>query len=515
MTDRIQKVTDSNDLSDIIKDIEGLQVNLVEGVKPQAPVPSMVAAPSQPAPVAQEAVAAPAPAAPVAEAPAPAASMENDLLAEMLGSIPSPATMPAANTGYKGTVFRSPPPKGEINHSLVTPQFDEAAEQDALNKLSQEAAALEAMTAGAGADASADDEGLPPEILAAIKAAEALPATMQVLVLDSGTPASSADGADAGAADGGGERKLTARGKLGESSFEVKEPTQEEIEAFMRSNNQRLPKNVIPEGLADDPTIVPFADRPMNSDDDTSNESVTAAVAAQDAQISKDDSNAMLAAAMAAQDALGTPPEAPVAVAPAVAVSSVGQAPVVTDVVEAAIQSAKWLPGEMPVLRLQSAEETAAASVALPNLAAADADAMKEYHDPSPTRGASLEETVGNLAPEAPTTGRNLLGERASRPMVTESDMAAEVMADVEGAKVVPMRQASGSTGGRSSGGYSQPAGMEKLEMSLRGGAPFRISYEHEGREIILDVDGTQLLVTLADGTEFRVPFKGRNTRTG
>lgn len=506
-------MTDSNDLSDIIKDIEGLQVNLVEGVKPQSPVPSMVAAPSQPAPVAQESVVAPAPAAPVAEAPAPAASMENDLLAEMLGSIPSPATMPAAKTGYNGTVFRAPPPKGEINYSLVTPQFDEAAEQDALNKLSQEAAALEAMTAGAGA--SADDEGLPPEILAAIKAAEALPATMQVLVLDSGTPAPSADGADAGAADGGGERKLTARGKLGGSSFEVKEPTQEEIEAFMRSNNQRLPKNVIPEGLADDPTIVPFADRPMNSDDDTSNESVTAAVAAQDAQISKDDSNAMLAAAMAAQDALGTPPEAPVAAAPAVADSSVGQAPVVTDVVEAAIQSSKWLPDEMPVLRLQTAENTSAASAALPNLAAADADAMKEYHDPSPTRGASLEETVGNLAPEAPTTGRNLLGERASRPMVTESDMAAEVMADVEGAKVVPMRQASGSTGGRSSGGYSQPAGMEKLEMSLRGGAPFRISYEHEGREIILDVDGTQLLVTLADGTEFRVPFKGRNTRTG
>ena len=501
-------MTDSNDLSDIIKDIESLQVNLVEGVKSQAPVPSMVAAPSQPAPEAQEAVAAPAPAAPVAETPALAASMENDLLAEMLGSIPSPASMPAANTGYKGTVFRAPPPKGEINHSLVTPQFDEAAEQEALNKLSQEASALEAMTAGAGS--SADDEGLPPEILAAIKAAEALPATMQVLVLDSGTPAPSADGADAG-----GEPKLTARGKLGESSFEVKEPTQEEIEAFMRSNNQRLPKNVIPEGLADDPTIVPFADRPMNSDDDTSNESVTAAVAAQDAQISKDDSNAMLAAAMAAQDALGTPPEAPVAVAPAVADSSVGQAPVVTDVVEAAIQSAKWLPGEMPVLRLQTAENTAAASAALPNLAAADADAMKEYHDPSPVRGSSLEETVGDLAPEAPVSGRSLLNERASRPSVTESDMAAEVMADVEGAKVVPMRQNSGSTGGRSSGGYSQPAGMEKLEMSLRGGAPFRISYEHEGREIILDVDGTQLLVTLADGTEFRVPFKGRNTRTG
>ena len=489
-------MTDSNDLSDIIKDIESLQVNLVEGVKPQAPVPSMVAAPSQPAPEAQEAVAAPAPAAPVAETPEPAASMENDLLAEMLGSIPSPATMPAAKTGYKGTVFRAPPPKGEINHSLVTPQFDEAAEQEALNKLSQEAAALEAMTAGAGAGSSADDEGLPPEILAAIKAAEALPSTMQVLVLDSGTPAPSADGADAG-----GEPKLTARGKLGESSFEVKEPTQEEIEAFMRSNNQRLPKNVIPEGLADDPTIVPFSDRPMNSDDDTSNESVTAAVAAQDAQISKDDSNAMLAAAMAAQDALGTPPVAPTSDVP--------------ETVAAAIQSAQTLPGDMPVLRLQAESSPAAASAALPNLAAADADAMKEYHDPSPVRGSSLEETVGDLAPEAPTTGRSLLSERASRPLVTESDMAAEVMADVEGAKVVPMRQASGSTGGRSSGGYSQPAGMEKLEMSLRGGAPFRISYEHEGREIILDVDGTQLLVTLADGTEFRVPFKGRNTRTG
>jgi hypothetical protein len=201
MTDRIHKVTDSNDLSDIIKDIEGLQVNLVEAVKPQALAPSMAAAPSQPAPMAQ---AAPAPVAPAVETPAPDASMENDLLAEMLGSIPSPATMPAANTGYKGTVFRAPPPKGEINHSLVTPQFDEAAEQEALNKLSQEAAALEAMTAGAGAGSSADDEGLPPEILAAIKAAEALPANMEVLVLDSGTPAPSADGADAGAADGGG-----------------------------------------------------------------------------------------------------------------------------------------------------------------------------------------------------------------------------------------------------------------------------------------------------------------------
>ncbi len=500
-------MTDSNDLSDIIKDIEGLQVNLVEAVKPQALAPSMAAAPSQPAPMAQ---AEPAPAAPTVETPAPDASMENDLLAEMLGSIPSPATMPAANTGYKGTVFRSPPPKGEINHSLVTPQFDEAAEQEALNKLSQEAAALEAMTTGAGAGSSVDDEGLPPEILAAIKAAEALPSTMEVLVLDSGTPAPSADGADAGAADGGGERKLTARGKLGESSFEVKEPTQEEIEAFMRSNNQRLPKNVIPEGLADDPTIVPFADRPMNSDDDTSNESVTAAVAAQEVQSSSDDSNALLAAAMAAQDALGAPPVASASGVHAATPANLD----VPDFVEAAIQSSKWLPGEMPVLRLQSAEEAAAAA-ALPNLAAADADAMKEYHDPSPTRGASLEETVGNLAPEAPTTGRSLLGERASRPMVTESDMAAEVMADVEGAKVVPMRQSSGSAGGRSSGGYSQPAGMEKLEMSLRGGAPFRISYEHEGREIILDVDGTQLLVTLADGTEFRVPFKGRNTRTG
>ena len=291
----------------------------------------------------------------------------------------------------------------------------------------------------------------------------------------------------------------------------MKEPTQEEIEAFMRSNNQRLPKNVIPEGLADDPTIVPFADRPMNSDDDTSNDSVTAAVAAQDTQISSDDSNAMLAAAMAAQEALGAPP-----VASAPEASSAGSTQQgVADVVEAAIQSSKWLPGEMPVLRLQSADEAPAASAALPNLAAADADAMKEYHDPSPVRGTSLEETVGSLAPEAPTSGRSLLSERASRPNVTESDMAAEVMADVEGAKVVPMRQGSGSAGGRSSGGYSQPAGMEKLEMSLRGGAPFRISYEHEGREIILDVDGTQLLVTLADGTEFRVPFKGRNTRTG
>lgn len=501
-------MTDSNDLSDIIKDIESLQVNLVEGVKPQAPVPSMAAAPSQPAPEAQ---AAPAPAAPAVETPAPAASMENDLLAEMLGSVPSPATLPAANTGYKGTVFRAPPPKGEISHSLVTPQFDEAAEQEALNKLSQEAAALEAMTAGANASAPTDDEGLPPEILAAIKAAEALPSTMEVLVLDSGTPAASADGAEAGAGDASGERKLTARGKLGESTFEVKEPTQEEIEAFMRANNQRLPKNVIPEGLADDPTIVPFANRPMNSDDDTSNDSVAAAVAAQEPQVSKDESDAMLAAAMAAQDALGAPP---VASAPETPVAGSASQDV-PDVVEAAIQSSKWLPGEMPVLRLQSAEQAAAASAALPNLAAADADAMKEYHDPSPTRGSSLEETLGDLAPEAPVSGRSLLGERASRPNVTESDMAAEVMADVEGAKVVPMRQNSGSAGGRSSGGYSQPAGMEKLEMSLRGGAPFRISYEHEGREIILDVDGTQLLVTLADGTEFRVPFKGRNTRTG
>jgi hypothetical protein len=502
-------VTDSNDLSDIIKDIEGLQVNLVEAVKPQAPAPSMAAAPSQPAPVAQ---AAPAPVAPAPEAPAMDASLENDLLAEMLGSIPSPATMPSAKTGYKGTVFRAPPPKGEINHSLVTPQFDEAAEQEALNKLSQEAAALEAMTAGAGAGSSVDDEGLPPEILAAIKAAEALPSTMEVLVLDSATPAASADGAGAGATDGGGERKLTARGKLGESTFEVKEPTQEEIEAFMRANNQRLPKNVIPEGLADDPTIVPFANRPMNSDDDVNPEALAAAATAQEPQAPQDDSSALLAAAMAAQDALGTPPEAPFASAAAVSPSPQPESGV-PDVVEAAIQSSKWLPGEMPVLRLQT--ETDAASAALPNLAAADADAMKEYHDPAPARGASLEDTVGDLAPEAPATGRSLLGERANRPMVTESDMAAEVMADVEGAKVVPMRQSSGSAGGRSSGGYSQPAGMEKLEMSLRGGAPFRISYEHEGREIILDVDGTQLLVTLADGTEFRVPFKGRNTRTG
>ncbi len=516
-------MTDSNDLSDIIKDIEGLQVNLVEAVKPQAPVPSVVAAPSQPAPVAQEApaapvespeaVAAPAPVAQAPEAPAVDASLENDLLAEMLGSIPSPATMPAAKTGYKGTVFRAPPPKGEINHSLVTPQFDEAAEQEALNKLSQEAAALEAMTAGAGAGSSADDEGLPPEILAAIKAAEALPSTMEVLVLDSGTPAAAAGGADAGATDGSGERKLTARGKLGESTFEVKEPTQEEIEAFMRANNQRLPKNVIPEGLADDPTIVPFANRPMNSDDDVNPEALAAAAAAQEPQAPQDDSNALLAAAMAAQEALGAPPAAPAAPV-AAAPASPQLDSEVPDVVEAAIQSSKWLPGEMPVLRLQTAED-AAASAALPNLAAADADAMKEYHDPAPARGASLEDTLGDLAPEAPATGRSLLNERASRPNVTESDMAAEVMADVEGAKVVPMRQSSSSAGGRSSGGYSQPAGMEKLEMSLRGGAPFRISYEHEGREIILDVDGTQLLVTLADGTEFRVPFKGRNTRTG
>lgn len=106
----------------------------------------------------------------------------------------------------------------------------------------------------------------------------------------------------------------------------------------------------------------------------------------------------------------------------------------------------------------------------------------------------SMEETLGAMKDEEPAEGSLL-----DVAMEEEPHFEEEEEAPIEAAFEVPMAK------------EKSPANEGSLTLSLSGSMTLKLKYEFEGQEVIVGFKDQFLQVTLADGTEFKVPV-GRKT---
>lgn len=135
--------------------------------------------------------------------------------------------------------------------------------------------------------------------------------------------------------------------------------------------------------------------------------------------------------------------------------------------------------------------------------------------------GGSMEETLGDLEEEHPTTGGGLLSaaphpeETHPETLEEEYSKAEEASASTQvSAPVVPISTYKPAERPKMSNTSNGPG---TLSMTLRGDMQLELNYESGEQAVSLKFDDGTFIVQLADGTEFRVPMKPAKSirRTG
>ncbi|OFZ78936.1 MAG: hypothetical protein A2603_14640 [Bdellovibrionales bacterium RIFOXYD1_FULL_55_31] len=146
------------------------------------------------------------------------------------------------------------------------------------------------------------------------------------------------------------------------------------------------------------------------------------------------------------------------------------------------------------------------------------ADAMGEFH--ASEGDVSMEETLGDLKEEEPSTGNSLLDQIGTEQATAaeesetnmsldnvESDNAGDFSSDLETEEEVeqrPVRTSAPSRAGASEGA---------LTMTLTGNMTLSLKYDFEGEEVIVGFTDHTLKVQLSDGTEFKIPVRRRGLK--
>jgi hypothetical protein len=131
----------------------------------------------------------------------------------------------------------------------------------------------------------------------------------------------------------------------------------------------------------------------------------------------------------------------------------------------------------------------------------------------------SMEETLGELKEDdSAPRGRSLLdnGDGEGETGAGEDEEARDgamasydaddedVYEDAEGGQTM-----TGSKEREMAGGAADEG---SLTMSIRGNMTLKLKYECDGCEVMVGVQGNALVVQLADGTEFKIPVRGRGS---
>ena len=151
-------------------------------------------------------------------------------------------------------------------------------------------------------------------------------------------------------------------------------------------------------------------------------------------------------------------------------------------------------------------EPTADTSVEETPAEEGEEDIMKEFQ--SGGSDASMEETLAELHEDESSTGHGALDEALAQTGTEDStETATETETDFapsDDLGAPAMEHDDSSDFNDSENG--------QLSMTLQGSMTLKLKYELEGQEVSVQFSDQTLRVTLADGTEFKIPMRGSKT---
>ena len=122
------------------------------------------------------------------------------------------------------------------------------------------------------------------------------------------------------------------------------------------------------------------------------------------------------------------------------------------------------------------------------------------------TDEAPLEETLGGLLTDEPA-GPSLLDEVSAESEQVEADIEAQLNVNQIEEDLAQIEKE--ETMANEDYGTS---GAQNLTMNLNGNMTLKLKYDFEGQEVTISFSAGALIVRLSDGTEFKVPVRGKNT---